>query len=99
MLSGSGNDGSPLWRMHCVMARARWYGVFPPPSTSVCCGPGPLWHPAASITLPIMTVPRSVCWSDAGRRNPRMREAGLFILLVLVLMARSAGERVARKPR
>jgi hypothetical protein len=57
--------------------------VFPPPSTAVCCGPGPLWHPAASIMLPITAAPRSMRGSDAGRRGPRLRKVGSFILLVL----------------
>jgi hypothetical protein len=64
--------------------------VFPPPSTSVCCGPGPLWHPAASIMLPITAAPRSMRRGDAGRTCPRLRGVGSFILLVLTVSAWAA---------
>jgi hypothetical protein len=51
--------------------------------------------------LPITAALRSVRRSNTGRRDPRLREAGSFILLVLVLVlvpvVRSAAERVARK--
>jgi hypothetical protein len=90
LLPGSGNDGSPFWRMHCVMARARSYGVFPPPSTGICCGPGPVWHPATSIMLPITAALRSVRRSDAGRRSPRLRDTGSFIVRSFSFSLRSA---------